>query len=257
MDASPSLDRMIGVLKQEFRAHGLRHRDIADRLGISEITLKRYLGGKGVSVPMLDRMAGLVGLNLMLLANVALQQFGNKSELTEAQEQALADDRTLHGIFILLVRGWQPARILDISGISPETLEAVLAKSEALGLIRRPSPGRLEVLVKPQMDWRNRTKMLELAQQSARQFLQDIDLSDAESAWFYNSVPLSRASEKHLEELIDHFRGELRALTRRDSFLPADDIRWYGVMVAAAPRKRPLNPEDFGAVAAGEAAEQP
>lgn len=50
MTISPSVEKMILVLKQEFKARGIRRRDVAARLGVSEVTVKRYLNGRNIAI---------------------------------------------------------------------------------------------------------------------------------------------------------------------------------------------------------------
>src|SRR5262245_5765382 len=121
---SPSVEKMIQVLKQELRAKGLKRRDVAARLGVSEITVKRYLSGRSVTIPTLEALAALVNLDLLSLAAQAQEQGTNIPTLTKAQQAALGASQALVGVYMLLVRGWTPAKIEKEFAISPHKLEA-------------------------------------------------------------------------------------------------------------------------------------
>lgn len=240
MDVSPSVDKLITALKQEFRANGIRHRDIAVRLGISDITVKRYLAGKGMAIGTLERMAGLVDLDLLSLAALAQQRSRSVPEFNEAQQAALGKNKILLSIFFLLLRGWTPVRIAEEFEVQPESLEAALTELERLALIRRVSTHRVDMLARPNDDWRGRNELAEMSRDLAQQFLSEIDLGHHDTEWIYYGARLSGGSTRQVREMIATFMEDIRALARRDAALRPADVRWYRLFIGAEPRKKPI-----------------
>ena len=239
MNTSPSVEKMIMVLKQELKTKGLKRRDVAKRLEVSEITVKRYLGGKSMTIATLERLAGLVNLDLLSLATLAQDQATTTPKLNKAQQTALGTSQALAGIYMLLVRGWTPAKIVAELGINPQKLDAVLTKLQNLGVIRRVSAQNIKVLAKPDPDQTGGNPLSDLWRDVARKFLAEIDLRDQRCEWFYNSVRLSSASVKQLREMIEQFMIDVRALGRNDVALSDDEVKWYRLIIAAQPNSKP------------------
>jgi transcriptional regulator with XRE-family HTH domain len=133
MTISPSVEKTILVLKQEFKARGIRRRDVAGRLGVSEVTAKRSLNGRNISVATLEGMAGLVDLDLLSLAALAQEQSAPTPPLSKAQQAALGASRALASIYILLVRGWTPEKIEREFALSPDKDREAAQQARGLG----------------------------------------------------------------------------------------------------------------------------
>lgn len=236
---SPSVEKMILVLKQELKAKGLKRRDVAARLGVSEITVKRYLSGKSVTIATLEGLARLVDLDLLSLAARAQEHGTSTPTLSKAQQAVLGASQALAGAYILLVRGWTPAKIQNEFELSPQKLEALLTKLQNLGLIRRMSAQSIKILAMPDPDQKGGSQLSDLWREFARQFLSEIDLRDESCEWFYNVVRLSPASARQLRELIERFVLDVRALGRSDVALSPEEVKWYRFFIGAEPRNRP------------------
>ena len=63
--------RLTETLKSLFRAHGLRHADIAAALDISRTTLKRRLAGNGLTIDLLEQLCALVDVTMNELFELA------------------------------------------------------------------------------------------------------------------------------------------------------------------------------------------
>lgn len=236
---SPSVEKMILVLKQELKAKGLKRRDVAARLGVSEVTVKRYLSGRSVTIATLEGLARLVDLDLLSLAARAQEQGESTPTLNKAQQAALGASQALAGIYILLVRGWTPGKIEKEFEMNPQKLEALLARLQDLGLVRRISAQSVRILAMPAPDQKGGSQLSDLWREFARQFLSEVDLRDERCEWFYNVVRLSPASARQLRELIERFVLDVRALGKGDVALSPDEVKWYQFFIGAQPKKRP------------------
>jgi transcriptional regulator with XRE-family HTH domain len=239
MSTSPSVAKMIMVLKQELKAKGLKRRDVAKRLNVSEITVKRYLSGRSMSITTLESLAALVNLDLLSLAASAQEQETGTPKLNKAQEAALGTSRPLIGIYMLLVRGWTPAKIQREFGIDAQKLDTVLTRLQNLGIIRRVSPQNIKILALPDPDQTGGNPLSDFWREEAHKFLAEIDLRNQRCEWFYNSVRLSPASVRQLREMIEQFMLDVRALGRNDVPLPDEEAKWYRLFIAAQPDKKP------------------
>lgn len=228
---SPSIEKMIMVLKEEFRARGLRRTDVAARLGISEVTVKRYLSGKSLTIPTLERLAALVDQDLLSLAASAQEQTIRLPEFSQVQQAALSKSKPLMIIFILLLRNWPQARIENYLGLSRQELGEAIAKLEQFGLIRRLPGNRIKPLVRFHINPKGDNPLSEYWREHARKFIMDFNLRGNNSEWDYNGYWLSPASVRELRGMMQRFMADVRALGRKDVALSSDELSWYRIFI--------------------------
>lgn len=228
---------MLATLKQQLKLTGLRYRDIALRLSVSEATVKRYLRGKGISLVVLQDLAGIANHDLPSLVLLAEEQSVNATGLTERQQSALRENRVLAAVFYFLINGWTPSLIAKEFEFGEE-LERALIQLDRLRLIRKLSSNRVKVLAKHTLGEKFTGALAELALETAHGFLGDIDLRSADCDWLLDTARLSRASVGRLRDLTKRFRVEFRALSARDRSLSRHETEWYRVFLAAQRTSR-------------------
>lgn len=79
------------ALKSLLKAKGLLYRDIAEQLGLSETTVKRYLTGHSLSFEILERLCRLVDVRVSDLMVMA-QEEPEQPVLTSEEEAFLSRD---------------------------------------------------------------------------------------------------------------------------------------------------------------------
>jgi len=97
---------------------GLRYRDIAPRLKVSEATVKRYFNGRGIDLAVLQKLAEIVDHDLLSLVVSAHQKGETARELSEVQRSALKRSRILRSVLFSLVAAMTPAQIIDEFDVS-------------------------------------------------------------------------------------------------------------------------------------------
>src|SRR5260370_29824483 len=117
MDTTTSAGKLIVTLRNEMRIRGLHYRDVAARLTVSEGTVKRYFSGKGLSIPVLERLAEIVELDLLSLATLAQQQTVAAGGLTRAQQNALIKHQATLAVLYNLGLGFTPTQLVNEFGI--------------------------------------------------------------------------------------------------------------------------------------------
>jgi len=237
MDPSTSGGRLLATLKQQFKLRGLHYRDIALRLSVSEATVKRYLRGQGVSLVVLQDLIEIANLDFASLVLLAEEQSVKTTILTERQQSALKENRVLAAIFYFLSNGWTPS-LIAMEFDFGEEVERALVHLEGLRLIRRLSSNRVKVLAKHKLGEKFTGAVAELALESARGFLANIDLRSADCEWFLDTARLSRASVARLKDLMTSFQVELRALSAKDRSLSQHETECYGFFLAVRRTSR-------------------
>lgn len=240
MDESTATGRLIATLKQEFKAKGLHYRDIASRLDVSEGTVKRYFGGKGLSLQALEQLAHLVDHDLLSLAALTEQRETTPSRLTREQLAGLRGSKVTLAVFYFLALGFTPAQLAREFDLTNQ-IDRILHKLQTLGLIRRLSNDKIKLLAKPGgsgFSWEVDSDVRHRKVKYAREFLDEFNLDDARCNWMDLSARLSADSIVHLRESIQRFAGDVQSLTKKDLALPPGQTQWYRLFVGAEPVSR-------------------
>lgn len=240
MDKSPSVEKILAALKQELRLKGLRNRDVASHLNVSEPTVKRYLRGQGLDLSTLEKLAEIVDLDLMSLLASAQRHNPPKPMLSMTQQEALKRSALLRAVFALLSRGMTPTHVGKELELTPQKLDMLLAKLQGLQLIRTRAGDRVEILAAGsgfEFNAKAKSPLVDVAREFAGRFLSDINLKDESCEWIYDAASLSPASVARVDELIERVVGEIRRLSMID-IVPARGNRIYQYFFAAQPTSR-------------------
>src|SRR6516162_6462572 len=101
---------LVQGVKARLRAQGITYRELAQRMRLSEPTIKRDLARGNFSLQRLDRICEVLGVGIEEL----LSPGGTAllTELTEQQEQALVSNPRLLVVTYLIVNDWRFAEII-------------------------------------------------------------------------------------------------------------------------------------------------
>ena len=135
------------ALKQLFRARGLPQRVIAEKLGVTPRTVKRWLTGKGLTLQVVEKLCDLLGMTFIEFCEIAKDDLDVRPKrLSPQQERMLLADPHLTFVFNLLMRGWSAQEIQGETGMSKATLVGYLVRLEKLGMIELMPENRVRLL---------------------------------------------------------------------------------------------------------------
>jgi len=87
--------QLVEALKRVLKAQGLTYAMLAERIGMSEASVKRMFSDQSIRLERLEQICEALNMGLAELAAEAEQRRPALAELSEAQEQALVDDPLL------------------------------------------------------------------------------------------------------------------------------------------------------------------
>lgn len=221
--------RLIDYLKQVFRAHGLRYVDIAGLVGVSEKTVKRYMGGRGVTLAVLERLCAAGGITLRELSELASDEEEGLAWTTEAQENALAADLRMAIVFSLISNGWSAARIVR-EGLADESgLTAALARLDRLGVITLYPGNRIRIRARIRPTDACAESLRRAITRAGAEVLQATDFGDLNAPWRLNFARLGPASLTRAVSRMGAFFDDIAELSRQDMDLSGDQVKWYAL----------------------------
>jgi DNA-binding Xre family transcriptional regulator/DNA-binding MarR family transcriptional regulator len=221
---------MLGYLREVLHTRRMRYADVAALMGVSEKTIKRYVTGRGVTLPVLERLCATVGMSLGELSELAgAADEGETPWTTDAQEAIIASEPKLAIVLALLTNGWTPARIQREGLASPSDMNAILVRLDRLGLITL-YPNNRTIL-------RTRIRLVDTASAPLRRVISEagarvigsLDLFDPDALWRLNYARLGPASIVRVAKRLDAFLLEVAELSRQDMDLSGDQVKWYAI----------------------------
>lgn len=238
LDEKSDVERLLSALRRAFRERGIRQSQIAEALGVSVVTIRRYMSGKGMSLQLLEKLCHIVDLRIIDLAEMALNgEQGLIHRLSDEQESGLAHDVMRAFLFYLLRYGWTPEEVRRECGLSEAELITHLVQLDRLGLIRLLPNNKVRSLTVKYPDWHQGGPVRRTFDRSARKIFATMDYNGPQAIWELETLKLSPVSIVQLDLLMKDFVASVRALALDDRRQHRAQTEWHCVITAAHPVK--------------------
>ena len=233
---------LLDQLKRLLRGRGIRYRDVAQHLGVSEATIKRWLAGRGLTLTALEAICGLVDIRLTDLAELTAQKTTARARhLSEEQEQSLADNLFTAFIFLLLRHDWSPSDIQAEFDMDEPAMVIHLRRLEKLRLIELFPGNRIRLLTVRDPEWMRGGPLRRVFDRSLRRHFEDMDFHASDAVWELETAKLSAGSLARLRAMVSSLVQRMRELAAEDRALPRNETEWHTMLAVA----RPLDPRRF------------
>ncbi len=219
--SSPEL--VMQVLRAELRAAGLTYKALAERIGMSESSVKRIFSQQDMSLTRLAHICKVAGIAMEDVLRRAADITPHADTLTLAQEKSLVADPILLLVAICCLGHWRVEQILETYNLTEVDCIRKLVRLDRLELIELKPLNRYRLNVSPAFHWR--------ADGPVQHYFREHVVADYFSGRFDGDgetlmcVParLSSRSARDLVKKIQQLTGELARLQQDDQRLPASD----------------------------------
>lgn len=228
-------EQLIEALKRVLKARGLTYANVAKAIALSEPSVKRQFSQRSFSLQTLDAICRLAEIDFFDLAKLARKSMDTQETLTVAQEQALAKQPLLLGVFNLLYHEWQPAEILAHYDLAETECTKLLVRLDRLGLIELLPGDRIKVRaprplrIRPDGPIRNT-----LGKKAIDEFI-GVPFAEYGGYVRFEFREISKASFAQLQRKIDRLAVEFNEAAELDSMLPTSQRVSIGMMAATRP----------------------
>ncbi|MFZ6656713.1 helix-turn-helix domain-containing protein [Undibacterium sp. TJN19] len=223
------------ALKKHLKQKGLTYAQLAAHLEISEASVKRLFSESTFTVRRLESICQLLELDFLELARLARGQQELKAELSDSQEQALATQPRLLGVFYLLLNQWQASEIARQFDIAETELLQLLMTLERLDLIELHAHNRVKLLTHTTLQWREDGPIRKKYQaQVMEEFLHD-GFHEEQAVLRFETRELSTASIAVLQRKMARLLLEFNELADIDASLPSNQRQGMALLMASRP----------------------
>lgn len=142
---------VLDVLRAELRAAGITYKMLADRIAMSESSIKRMFGQKDMTLSRLAQICQAAGVNMEDVLRRAADARPQADTLTLPQETSLVANPRLLLVAICCLGHWSLEQIIETYRLSEPECIGLLAELDRLGLIELKPLNRYSLRV-----WRRR-----------------------------------------------------------------------------------------------------
>jgi DNA-binding Xre family transcriptional regulator len=219
--SSPEL--VLQVLRAELRAAGITYKMLAERIAMSESSVKRMFGQKDMSLSRLEQICKAAGVAMEDVLRGAADVQPHADTLTLSQEKALIAKPKLLLVAICCLGHWSIEQVLETYRLNEPECIGYLAELDRLGLIQLKPGNRYSLRVSNAFHW--------LADGPVQQYFRAHVVDDYFSGRFDGPgetlmclpARLSLPSANELVGKIQQLAGELARLHQHDRKLDAPE----------------------------------
>lgn len=218
-----SPEQVLDVLRAELRAAGITYKALAERIGMSESSVKRMFGQKDMALSRLAHICKAAGIALEDVLRRAADLRPQADTLTLTQERSLVANPRLLLVAICCLGHWSLEQVTETYRLTEAECIGCLAELDRLGLIELKPLNRYSLRVSNAFRW--------LADGPVQQFFREHVVADYFNGRFDGAgetlmclpARLSLASAHELALKIQQLAGELARLHRNDRKLAAEE----------------------------------
>lgn len=212
--------QLIDTLKKELRSASKTYADVAQQLELSEASVKRLFSERNLSLVRLEKIASLIGMDLVELIEAMRRRQKLLTQLTEQQEKEIASDMLLVLVAVSVINGHTLEDLLGLYDLTEAQCIQQLAKLDRLKILELLPGNRIRMLVAPNFNWRPRGPIEKLFREKVEQdfFNSQFD-KDSERLIVLNGV-LSSAANAEMQSKMEKMAHEFNEIIQRESKVP-------------------------------------
>ena len=149
--------KLLDTLKAYLKSRDITYRNLAQRLKLSESSIKRVFSEKTLSLKRLERILHSLDLDFYDLANMSRRQDGDSKEaLSPEQEESLLENPRMLIFLHLLIQKWKVEEIADSFDFESDEITRILLELDHLRLIDLHPHNQYKVLLNNTQLWNRR-----------------------------------------------------------------------------------------------------
>lgn len=145
--------QLVDAIKVTLKQQGITYRRLAQKLDVSESTIKQMFANGNFSLNRLDLICELLDVDLNALLELSESLEDRVTSISLEQEQALVEDRKLLVVAYCLVNHWKVDEIVERYDISDIEVITLLARLDKMRLIELQPNNKVRLLMANNFSW--------------------------------------------------------------------------------------------------------
>lgn len=229
------IENILTTVKRLLKANGITYAQVAVVLDLSEASVKRLFSDHSVSLERLEKVAQLLGMEIIDVMHEAEKDRRLVSILEFEQEQQLVSDKRLLLVAHLVVNGWRFQDILRSYAFTEPELISCLIKLQKIGLLELLPSNKIKLAISPQFHWQRGGPVQQFFLKNFLHDFFDPAFVDDNSTLCAMSGFLSPQSQRQLAEKIAELEIFFTERIRHDAKQAVDQRTHCGCVLAIRP----------------------
>lgn len=235
---------LVDSLKRELKARGITYADLANRIDMSEASVKRMFSQKNFTLQRLDEILQAAQIDFRDIALVGHDESRLISELSYAQEKEIIGDPKLFIVAVSVLNQLSLAQIVAVYRLSEAEVVKCLVRLDKIGIIELQPNNRVKLLISRTFRWIPDGPIQAHFREQAYSDYLDSQFDGEHELLRLVNVMLSKKSIAALLDRLKQVAREFSLQHQEDARLPFEDKYAISILLAA----RPWMPKTFQAM---------
>lgn len=226
---------LVIALKRQLKERGITYADLAQRLGLSEASIKRIFSRQNLTLSRLEMICDVIGLELSELARISENNQPKLSRLNAHQEATLVADTRLLLATILTMNNWGFEQILAQYQFTPSELTLLLLQLERLGVLHLLPENRIRLNVSRNLQWQENGPVRRFFQEKAQDEFLNVPFTGPGEYFNFSHGMLTPAAFAHLRPRITRIVQDFAEQHQESETAPLADRYGCSLLIAFRP----------------------
>jgi transcriptional regulator with XRE-family HTH domain len=151
---------LLETLRALAKTRGITYRDISERLGLSEQTIKRFFGGQDATIGRLVDVCSIVGVDFFELVRLTETPQEKTFELTPGQDEFFASYPEFFAFYVKLRNNETIEEIQETHQLSEQSVYKYLRQLDKIGLVELSANNRYRLVHRGSLNFSKRSKLM-------------------------------------------------------------------------------------------------
>jgi transcriptional regulator with XRE-family HTH domain len=225
---------LVDSFKRELKARGITYAVLAQRIDMSQASVKRMLSTGNFTLARLDQMLVASGIELQDLLRVYTRDDKLITELTDRQEREIVTSAKLFAVAVGCLNQMSFEEILGLYQITEAECIGHLARLDKMGFIDLQPGNRIRLKVARTFHWLPNGPIMQLFRNEAQDYFNTSFTQAGEKMLFVNAMLTRGTIERFHERMIEVAR-EFSQAHVDDLKMPFDKRRAHSLLLAVRP----------------------
>ncbi len=233
--------KLLDTLKAYLKSRDITYRNLAQRLRLSESSIKRVFSEKTLSLKRLERILQSLDLDFYDLAHMSRRQDGDSAEaLSLEQEESLLQNPRMLIFLHLLIQKWKVEQITKRFDFESHEITNILLELDRLRLIVLHPHNQFKVLINNTQLWNRSSPFMKKYKEMLQNGFLSHDFEEKNERFLFSPCQLSEDSHRILLKEIDRLLRRFKELSEADAGPEQPSLEQGGMVVAFRPWLFPL-----------------
>lgn len=223
---------ILDSLRAHLKARQLTYKDLAQGLGLSEVSIKRLFANADCSLERLEQICAYLQIEFADLFQSSPKKRKMISRLTPQQESEFARNKDLLMVAVCALNHWSTRQMWQHLHIPRQQGMKLLQRLDEMGFLELLVADQYKLLVSNNFAWITNGPIMRMVQGMSEEFFNDAFDGDGEILRIIN-VRVSKAAQVRLRNRLEKIAQEYVDQARADSHLPLEDRPPVSVCIAA------------------------